>query len=638
MSDHQHYEMLRELRNLIDQLCDGELNVEQVSRLEEIVCASPICSDYYVQAMEVHAGLACSSLPQISLDGIPAHAHGNSLAAAPKASRDAAPSTSPFPDLSAPAEFPVAGDAVSRFGSEWKSLMFFSFGVFMTLLVVIAWQFSGGNRDSLIVAHRSPQEITPAAYLMSANGCDWTGTTPRLQFVGSGVQVGDELSLNEGIAEFRLASGVQLSVEGPSSLVLASPSSLVLQYGKVTAHVPWTVTDFKVIAGACRFTACEAELGLLQEGNKVEVHVFSGAVQAESPRVVRETGGRDFVESGSLVVDDAGAFTKGTITAGNALTLISEGDVLKVAGIGQKAKPQNFAAKLSMAGALPVTKAYVDEVLASKPIGYWRFESNKDGFVTNEIPGGSDLKVVGKVRFAGSKENSSVEFQPKSGAYLISETFDDLASSDYAWEVWVKPSHLHRGEFLALIGGEENAATKPQSDHSSALELQGVRNESIRGKHPGLIRFVHYNPAKVYRGTSCYSKQKYGIRRWQHIVAVKEGAEMRLYVDGELSGTARDKTFLDSGLRLMLGWNKFNPPNVFVGQLDEVALYNRALTEKEVFQHYHAVQDAMRAGPESIPEMKEAWDLRSAPKAHMEDFLLGGFNRRQLAFSAEFVQ
>src|SRR5690606_20074073 len=131
--------------------------------------------------------------------------------------------------------------------------------------------------------------ITPAAYLTSDTGCAWGGTSTRFRTVGSSVDFGEEISLLEGIAEFRLSSGVFLSIEGPAGVVLASANALVVQDGKLTAHVPWSTDDLKVLAGACRSEASTAGLGVFVTGGRVDAHVFSGEALAVNASLFDET-------------------------------------------------------------------------------------------------------------------------------------------------------------------------------------------------------------------------------------------------------------------------------------------------------------------------------------------------------------
>src|SRR5690606_27442275 len=104
-----------------------------------------------------------------------------------------------------------------------------------------------------------------------------------------------------------------------------------------------------------------------------------------------------------------------------------------------------------------------------------------------------------------------------------------------------------------------------------------------------------------FKGISCFSQDLYQVRRWQHVVTVKRGDQMQLYMDGKLSGVARDATTLASGLKLTVG--RAEPSGSvfqFIGQLDELAVYPRALTTHEIKLHYECVDWSTTREPRSL--------------------------------------
>ncbi|MEX0643422.1 MAG: LamG domain-containing protein [Pirellulales bacterium] len=460
--------------------------------------------------------------------------------------------------------------------------------VFCTLLLACAGAWLLGRE----IYSSKDEAAGPIAYLTSANGCDWGNGPLQLNNVGSGIGAGDDLTLYEGIADFRLESGAIVNVEAPASLIINSPSSLVLLYGKVTVHTPWQAPDFKVIAGPCQFASRDSEFGMIHHGRNIEMHVFSGEVQATNLSFSNSSVANEPVGGGVVVTDDVGTFGRAVIMAESAISLLNDDNVVKVTRIGYNSMPQMFATKLSMSEAMPASGGYEREVLKSKPVGYWRFERIRNGSVVNEIPGGANLKVIGNLRLAGQPDNLAAEFLPGGDCYLFSERdvvgTDEL--SNYSLEAWVKPSYVHKGGVVSLVSDVPNS-------HATRLEMQGSPNwpgSGTRGsRYPATIRFIHHNllVSKNEEGwTECFSKERYLLRRWQHVVAVKERSSMRLYLNSKLVATTSDKSPLSLHSRLAVGQDTFRYANerAYVGQIDEVAFYDRALSDKEIDEHFGA--------------------------------------------------
>jgi hypothetical protein len=74
--------------------------------------------------------------------------------------------------------------------------------------------------------------------------------------------------------------------------------------------------------------------------------------------------------------------------------------------------------------------------------------------------------------------------------------------------------------------------------------------------------------------------------RWVHLAGTFDGQAIRLYVDGELHGTMdRPGPVKPNDAHLCLGTYEVNHPAHFIGLLDEVRLYSRALSQAEIAQH-----------------------------------------------------
>jgi hypothetical protein len=101
-------------------------------------------------------------------------------------------------------------------------------------------------------------------------------------------------------------------------------------------------------------------------------------------------------------------------------------------------------------------------------------------------------------------------------------------------------------------------------------------------------------------GMSLYSGQRYAARRWQHVVAVRNRDSLKLYLDGELAQTGRATGSTPKGLQLVVGQlytdSLYRP---YIGYLDELAIYDRALSAEEVEHHYRLIRSDAKS-PDSI--------------------------------------
>ncbi|MBU4373509.1 MAG: LamG domain-containing protein, partial [Euryarchaeota archaeon] len=119
-------------------------------------------------------------------------------------------------------------------------------------------------------------------------------------------------------------------------------------------------------------------------------------------------------------------------------------------------------------------------------------------------------------------------------------------------------------------------------------------------------------------GTHRYvdSNQNLPSDRWTHIVGSYDGQVMRIYFNGNLD------TSSDYGNNMKIGTNNLDlyigssidDPRYFSGTIDEVRIYNRALSAEEIKQHYEGKQTSLTltksASPTSVKlPTAELWGI-----------------------------
>lgn len=75
--------------------------------------------------------------------------------------------------------------------------------------------------------------------------------------------------------------------------------------------------------------------------------------------------------------------------------------------------------------------------------------------------------------------------------------------------------------------------------------------------------------------------------RWYHVVVTYDGATLRLHLNGALEDTEAAGGLPDTTVPLRIGSSSSNTGR-FDGEIDEVAIYDRALTAEEVRRHWDA--------------------------------------------------
>jgi hypothetical protein len=120
----------------------------------------------------------------------------------------------------------------------------------------------------------------------------------------------------------------------------------------------------------------------------------------------------------------------------------------------------------------------------------------------------------------------------------------------------------------------------------------GGANDCLMSKEAGSARvtFTGENKVKLRRaGVADIVESKTKIADttlWHHVVVTKNGATTKIYVDGvDVTGTVTNSTLVNNEKELWFGAEP-GPENFLSASLDEIALYNVALSAAQVLNHY----------------------------------------------------
>jgi Concanavalin A-like lectin/glucanases superfamily len=467
-------------------------------------------------------------------------------------------------------------------------------GTFFGLLIVAQFPAPSGLPRLAALDARTKEGGDSSRYMarvVNATSCRWsTGVKFPVQNDGS-LRRGESLQLVEGIAQIHLEwdEGVaNLRIEGPAGLVLTADHGCSLSHGRLTAEVITNSSDARFsidTPNGLVELGDGASAGVFVSGRNVSLHVFRGADVELQPW--------------STDNDPLPAIKS---IEGESISLIEREDGSMDVKHG-KCQESFFASQVSMYfDELDIPAEYVQDVRSHNPLLYWRFENDlvTERRVSNDVGAHHAGIVYGSVQQRERNGNGFVEFGASS---MVDSTlprieteddFGDEVQADYTLEVWIKPNHYHLGTIVSFFGKEPIRGDSGliESPHGLLMEIGGPRTTQTTIEQPGKIRYLHRSPPSGHlAGTTCFSSQSYEPRKWQHVVFVKQGPSMRIYLDGSLVGSAEDKTSMAPGLKLLVGQlDGWRGARMYVGQLDELAFYPVALTADEILKHYRLVR------------------------------------------------
>lgn len=167
-------------------------------------------------------------------------------------------------------------------------------------------------------------------------------------------------------------------------------------------------------------------------------------------------------------------------------------------------------------------------------------------------------------------QNSAYSFSG-SGSYIDGGTSTSLAFTDnFTLSAWINPTGYHTAGYYGLKNGI--IARGPASTYNYAL--QATNNTTISFiKRTGAESLVFYNFSGLTDLTNT----------WTLVTVTVKSSTLTLYINGTVAGTATVGSIAGaSGDRLIIGSDTTNQTEtMFIGSIDDVRIYSRALSGSE---------------------------------------------------------
>lgn len=205
----------------------------------------------------------------------------------------------------------------------------------------------------------------------------------------------------------------------------------------------------------------------------------------------------------------------------------------------------------------------VSEIDPESLMGMWHFDQGKGGTVKDSSPNGNDGEIVDAKRVEG-KEGMGIEFDGSNHVVIpASKTMDDFLEG-FTYLLWVKPLGNPSGPHVRLIERDwhnPNILIGPNDFYGSFLFNGGIDNSQVRGG-------------------------EWEMEEWNFVALTHDGKTLALYVNGEIVADldVGEPTFTqkhDGGSIWLTRW-KGGAGWDFSGVLDEIAIFNAALSEDDL--------------------------------------------------------
>jgi len=200
-------------------------------------------------------------------------------------------------------------------------------------------------------------------------------------------------------------------------------------------------------------------------------------------------------------------------------------------------------------------------------IGWWKFDEGTGDVAYDSSGYGNDGTIYGATWVAG-KIGGALSFDGDDDYIFVSNSASlNEMSDDITLSAWVK---------FNTIGSGVNSRILSKDNGGNDWQLRLTDNKATFQINAGGWNSVSGSTA-LEPGT------------WYHLTGVYDGSYIRIYVNGVEDGKVSETDpFSGTTDNLYIGRNEYPIGEYVDGIIDEIKVYNRALTPAEIWQNYQA--------------------------------------------------
>ncbi|MEV0413413.1 DNRLRE domain-containing protein [Streptomyces sp. NPDC050448] len=254
-------------------------------------------------------------------------------------------------------------------------------------------------------------------------------------------------------------------------------------------------------------------------------------------------------------------------------------------------------------------QSYPDQVRADGANLYWRYDDTVSPYVADSSVGGNtsgvQLNAPALRQTPGAISGTSTAMGFNGTSQQVYSDHRQTVGNAFSVETWFKTNTTRGGKLI----GFGNNTTRNSGSYDKQIYMTNT-GRLVFGVYSGTTRTVSTGLLDTYNDN-----------KWHHVVGAMGPGGMELIVDGQSKGTLNSVTSSTSyeGYWHVGGDNLGNWPtkptsNFFAGQIDETAVYPKALTAAQAKNHY----DLAKAPSDTVSKVSATEDTyvnQGAPSA-----------------------
>ena len=197
-------------------------------------------------------------------------------------------------------------------------------------------------------------------------------------------------------------------------------------------------------------------------------------------------------------------------------------------------------------------------------VAAYSFDAGAGSILADDSGSGNPGTISGATWTSSGRNGGALSFDGVSDLVTIADDGSLDLTTGMTLEAWVRPT---------AAGAWRTVVTKEQIGNL----VYGLFSSSDSGQPSGIISIGSSPIQDIVRGPSAIA-----LSTWTHLSTTYDGAVLRLYVNGnQVASTNVTGSYPNSAGPLQIGGNRMWP-EWFQGQIDDLRVYNRALSTAEL--------------------------------------------------------